>query len=191
MIVTPSELLLAIAEHEALEATCTALPGLTREAARSLLRGAAAQLKAPGAGHAPRALERGKLIVYSDGASRGNPGPGGAGAVICDAQGHITERLGKYLGQVTNNVAEYEALLLGLRRAVELGARAVEVRADSELLIRQLQGRYKVKHPAMQELFGKAQTLLARLGTVKFTHVPREKNTDADEMSNRAIDERM
>jgi ribonuclease HI len=111
--------------------------------------------------------------------------------VIFDAHGQILERLGKYLGPVTNNVAEYEALLLGLRRAVELGAGEVEVRADSELLIRQLQGRYKVKHPAMQALFAKAQVLLGQLGAVEFTHVPREKNTDADEMSNRAIDERM
>lgn len=234
MIVTPAELLLAIAEHEGLEATQKALPGLTRESAQSLLKGAAAQLKraqqaelpmasqpagtrqtpVPKAARpaaratgrasgtppllssddAPEAARPGmhtKLIVYSDGASRGNPGPAGAGAVLVDAQGTIVERLGKYLGSVTNNVAEYRGLLLGLARARELGAKEIEVRADSELMIRQLEGRYRVKHPAMQELFAEAQRLLAGFVKKKYVHVPREKNTDADEMSNRAIDEKM
>ena len=88
-----------------------------------------------------------KLRVASDGAARGNPGPAGAGAVLFDADGRVLERLGKFLGRQTNNVAEYQGLLLGLRRAQELGAEELEVVADSELVIRQLSGAYQVRAP--------------------------------------------
>ncbi|HTO96793.1 MAG TPA: ribonuclease HI family protein, partial [Myxococcales bacterium] len=148
MIVTPAQLLLAIAEHESLEETCQAL-GLTREAARKLLRGAALQLqqeKLPLA-EPPKAPAAGRTVmVYSDGAARGNPGPAGAGAVLTDAGGAVIARLGRFLGHQTNNVAEYEGLLLGLEHARELGYRQVEVRADSQLLIRQLKGEYAVRN---------------------------------------------
>jgi ribonuclease HI len=131
------------------------------------------------------------LLVYSDGASRGNPGPAGAGAVISEPGGAVLRRLGRFLGSATNNVAEYEGLLLGLAGALEGGAREVHVRADSELLIRQLEGRYQVKHPALRPLFQKAKALLARFDRVRLEHVPRAQNAQADEMSNRAIDEKM
>jgi ribonuclease HI len=132
-----------------------------------------------------------KLRVASDGAARGNPGLAGAGAVLWDEQGQVLERLGKFLGRQTNNVAEYQALLLGLRRAHELGAEELEVVADSELMIRQLSGAYQVRAPALRELHAEALSLLKAFRKVKLVHVPRAQNTEADEMSNRAIDERL
>jgi ribonuclease HI len=193
VVVTPAQLLLAIAEHETLEKSRAALPGLTREAAVKLLRGAARQLqqeklplperKRPSAGHA--------IIVYSDGAARGNPGPAGAGAVLVDPAGTVVARLGRYLGKQTNNVAEYEGLLLGLKHAKGLGYKEVEVRADSQLLVRQLKGEYAVRHAGLKPLHAEALRLLRTFDRFELKHVPREENALADEMSNRAIDEEM
>jgi len=129
--------------------------------------------------------------VYSDGAARGNPGPAGAGAVVTDLNGKVLARLGRYLGKQTNNVAEYQGLLLGLQRAQQMGAREIEVRADSQLLIRQLKGEYRVRHPGLKPLHAEATRLLQGFERVELTHVPREENALADEMSNRAIDEKM
>jgi ribonuclease HI len=111
--------------------------------------------------------------------------------VLLDEQGRVLARLGKFLGRQTNNVAEYQGLLLGLARAKALGARAVEVRADSLLLVKQLQGEYAVKNAALKELHARARTLLREFEQVDIRHVPREENALADEMSNRAIDERL
>ena len=111
--------------------------------------------------------------------------------MLFDAAGHVLERLGKFLGRQTNNVAEYQALLLGLRRARELGAEELEVVADSELVIRQLSGAYQVRAPALRELHTEALALLKGFRRVKLIHVPREENKEADEMSNRAIDEKL
>ena len=193
MVYTPAQLLLAIADHETLERTCAALPGLTREAAQKLLRGAARQLqqeklplpepKAPVPGRAVR--------VFSDGAARGNPGPAGAGAVLTDTSGNVIARLGRYLGRQTNSVAEYEGLLLGLKHARELGFREVEVRADSQLLIRQLKGEYAVRHAGLKPLHAEVLRVLRSFDRFDLRHVPREENALADEMSNRAIDEEM
>ena len=194
MIVTPAQLLLAIAEHETLEKTCAAIPGLTVEAARKLLRGAALQLredKLPSFEPPRKASSHRTLRVYTDGAARGNPGPAGAGAVIVDAHGQVLARRGRFLGNTTNNVAEYKALLLGLEAAQELSAREIQVRADSQLLIRQLKGDYAVKHPGLKPLHAEALRLLGMFEKVDLEHVPREENTLADEMSNRAIDEEM
>ena len=234
---SPAQLILAIAEHEPLEATRAAFPALSLGDARKLLRGAAAALQreaAPARGapaaparaaKAPRsapppAHERGpaakapksvlppahehapgsqasankgfgKVRVFSDGAARGNPGPAGAGAVVLDERGQVLGRYGKFLGKQTNNVAEYEGLLLGLRHAQEMGAREVEVRADSELMIRQLEGRYQVKHPGLKPLHAEALRLLRSFERHGLRHVPRAENALADEMSNRAIDDEM
>lgn len=132
-----------------------------------------------------------RVLVYTDGAARGNPGPAGAGAVIRAPDGRILQRLGKFLGVQTNNVAEYEGALLGLRGAHALGAREVELRSDSLLLVSQLRGEWKVKHAGLKPLVAAVQDLARRFERVSFVHVRRELNTDADEMSNRAIDERM
>ena len=131
------------------------------------------------------------MRVFTDGAARGNPGPAGAGAVILDEEGSVLARLGRFLGKQTNNVAEYQGLLLGLRRARQMGAREVEVRADSQLLIRQLQGKYAVKNEVLKRLHEEALALLQSFERYELVHIPREQNALADEMSNRAIDEEM
>jgi ribonuclease HI len=194
VIVTPAQLLLAVAEHETLEKTCAKFPGLTREAAQKLLRGAALQLqqeKLPLPEPQKNAAGERAVRIYSDGAARGNPGPAGAGAVLIDATGAVMARLGRFLGTRTNNVAEYEGLLLGLKHARDLGYREVEVRADSQLLIRQLKGEYAVRHAGLKPLHAEALRLLHAFDRYQLQHVPREENALADEMSNRAIDEEM
>jgi ribonuclease HI len=132
-----------------------------------------------------------KLLLFCDGASRGNPGVAGAGAVLKDESGAEVALLGKYLGHATNNVAEYEGLLLGLRKALEIGAKEIDVAADSELLVRQIKGEYKVKNAVLKTLHASAKLLLAKFDRWTIRHVYREANTEADEMSNRAIDEKM
>jgi ribonuclease HI len=132
-----------------------------------------------------------RVVVWSDGAARGNPGPAGAGAVLTDPSGRVLERHGRFLGHQTNNYAEYRGLLLGLEAARQLGAREVEVRADSELLVRQLEGKYRVRNPGLKPLHEEAVRLLNSFDRYQVKHVPREENALADEMSNRAIDEEM
>lgn len=132
-----------------------------------------------------------KLILYSDGASRGNPGPAGAGAVLMKPDGTIVARLGKYLGRQTNNHAEYMALIIGLRAALELGATEIEMIADSELLVKQIKKIYRVKNEHLKTLHDEATALISRFPRACIRHVLREYNQEADEMSNRAIDERM
>ena len=126
--------------------------------------------------------------LWTDGAARGNPGPAGAGAILKDADGAVLAEISRYLGKVTNNVAEYEALLLGLERAVELGITKIEVRADSQLMIRQLTGEYRVKNAGLRPLFEKARSLLSRFDETELTHVRREHNTEADRLANEGID---
>ncbi len=130
------------------------------------------------------------LRLHVDGASRGNPGEAGFGVQVKAADGSEVAALYGYLGRATNNVAEYQALLHGLRFALDRGAREVEVFSDSELLVRQIGGRYRVKHPGLQPLFREAQALLARFERTRVSHVPREQNREADALANRAVDTR-
>ncbi len=130
------------------------------------------------------------LRLHVDGASRGNPGEAGFGVHVCSPDGRELAGLYGYLGRATNNVAEYQALLHGLRFALERGAREVDVFSDSELLVRQIGGRYRVKNPGLQPLFREAQSLLARFERARVTHVPREQNCEADALANRAVDEK-
>jgi len=198
---TEAELLRHIAREEPLTQSVRAFRGLTRERLGQMLEELAERLggPAPGPSTPPPALAAqpasapapGRVRVYSDGAARGNPGPSGAGAVLTDADGTIVARVGKFLGRQTNNYAEYMGLIIGLEHARKLGAREVDVYADSELMIRQLGGRYQVKSPTLKPLYDEAVRLLKGFAKVKLVHVPRELNKDADEMSNRAIDERM
>jgi ribonuclease HI len=125
--------------------------------------------------------------IYSDGASRGNPGPSGIGAVILK-DGEIVHEISKYIGQTTNNVAEYEALLAALDYCVKKKLSPVEILADSQLVIRQLTGHYKVKHPNIIPLHEKARKYLAHLDVTGFKHIPREQNKHADWLSNEGID---
>jgi ribonuclease HI len=151
---------------------------------RSGERAAASRPSSPDLSQAPEA------ILWSDGAARGNPGPAGAGAVLKRPSGEVLAEVSGFLGHTTNNVAEYKALLMGLKQALDLGIRRIEVRADSELLIKQLRGEYRVKDEKLKLLFADAKALLARFASTKLLHVRREQNADADRLANAGIDSR-
>lgn len=129
------------------------------------------------------------LVIHVDGGSRGNPGPAGAGVVIRTESGERVHEGGYFLGSQTNNAAEYHALIRALQRAAELGATALAIRSDSELLVRQITGEYRVKSATLQPLFEQAQMLLLRVPLWNLQHVRREQNTRADQLANQAMDE--
>jgi ribonuclease HI len=130
-----------------------------------------------------------KVVIHVDGGSRGNPGPAAAASVLSGPEGEILDEASELLGTVTNNVAEYRALLLGLKRASALGASEVEVVNDSELIAKQVQGLYKVKHPAMRPLHQQALAALRGFDGWKVRTVPRAQNAHADALVNAALDE--
>jgi len=130
-----------------------------------------------------------ELVLHTDGASRGNPGPAGAGVVITNDAGEVLVERAVYLGQVTNNVAEYKALLMGLDEAQAFSPCRLTVKMDSELIVRQLNGRYRVRSPDLIPLHRQAQESIRRLGRVEVMHVRRAYNRDADRLANQAIDE--
>jgi ribonuclease HI len=130
-----------------------------------------------------------KVIVHVDGGARGNPGPAAAASVASTPAGEVLDEAAELLGSVTNNVAEYRALLLGLARARALGADEVEVVNDSELIAKQVQGRYKVKHEAMKPLYRQAMTALREFEKWSIRSVPRAQNADADALVNQALDQ--
>jgi ribonuclease HI len=131
------------------------------------------------------------LIAYSDGGARGNPGPAGYGVVIQDQSGRKVAALSQYLGHRTNNIAEYQGLIAALEYALEAGPKAIKVVSDSELLVRQIKGIYKVKNLGLQELHARAKELIARLDWFSIQHVLRESNREADELANAAMDKGM
>lgn len=129
--------------------------------------------------------------LSTDGGARGNPGPAGAGAVIQDAKNETVREISEYLGEVTNNQAEYQALILGLEALESLGVvgKDILVRMDSELIIEQMKGHYKVKNEGLKPLYQRARAIVAALGgTVTFTHVLRQYNKRADALVNQAVD---
>ena len=130
-----------------------------------------------------------KLIIYSDGGARGNPGPAAIGYVILDAGGKELKRARHYLGVATNNHAEYRALIAALEAAANLGFDHIACRLDSELVVKQLNGQYKVKEPSLKPLATEALALTRKFTQVEFTHVPREQNKIADQLVNEALDE--
>lgn len=132
-----------------------------------------------------------KLILNADGGARGNPGPAGCGAVLRLPSGEEVAGLKKFLGNTTNNVAEYQGLLLGLEAAQAQGASNLEVRLDSELIVRQLNGQYKVKSPHLKPLYERAKSLLQAFASVNVVHVRREQNREADKLANQAMDQGM
>jgi ribonuclease HI len=133
------------------------------------------------------AVSDGFWLLHADGASLGNPGPGGAGAVIYDDQGRLAAEISHSLGPaVTNNEAEYQALLLGLDRLRALGARKIRIRLDSELIVRQVKGDYQVKSPRLAGLFRQAMDLMAGFEICDIAHVRRELNREADALAGRA-----
>jgi ribonuclease HI len=130
-----------------------------------------------------------RVVVHVDGGARGNPGPAAAAAVLTDAaSGDVVDEASAYLGETTNNVAEYRGLLLGLSRAAALGAREVEVVNDSELVAKQVNGEYKVKHPDMKALHAEALAALSVFSSWSIRSVPRAQNADADALVNQALD---
>jgi ribonuclease HI len=128
------------------------------------------------------------LVMSIDGAARGNPGPAGIGVVIGQEHGTYRRELSEYIGEATNNAAEYQALLLALKEAAKLQATGIRVRSDSELLVRQMEGRYRVKHPRLSELHARARDLIRAFRSFQIEHVRRELNREADALANRAID---
>ncbi len=131
-----------------------------------------------------------KLTTYTDGGARGNPGPAASGVVIKNENGAVVASFGEYLGIQTNNVAEYTALLLALKKAAELGATEVDCILDSELVVKQMRGEYKVKEPTLQKLFIAVYNQAATFKKVTYRHTRRENNTEADAEVNKALDAR-
>jgi len=129
-----------------------------------------------------------KVVVHVDGGARGNPGPAAAAAVVTSPDGDVLDEASEFLGVATNNVAEYRGLLLGLARAKALGADEVEVVNDSELVAKQVNGQYKVKHAAMRPLYGEAMQALRDFERWSIRSVPRAQNADADALVNQALD---
>lgn len=128
------------------------------------------------------------LILEVDGGSRGNPGPAGAGVVIRTEDGRTLYEAGFFLGPLTNNAAEYHALIRALRRAADCGEQPLTIRSDSELLVRQITGEYRVKSASLAELYEQVQRLLLRIACWSIVHVPRAQNRRADELANLAMD---
>ena len=128
------------------------------------------------------------VILFTDGASRGNPGPASLGAVILSTQGKVLKEISKPLGIQTNNYAEYMALLEGLLACAEGGAKKVTVKADSQFMIRQMKGEYKVKAEGIIPLYQKCSKVAALFQDIEFIHIPREENTVADRLANEALD---
>ncbi len=126
--------------------------------------------------------------LFADGGSRGNPGPAASGAVLLDASGEVIEEVGAYLGRATNNVAEWTALLLGLAAAEKRGIRRLAIRLDSELVVKQVRGEYRVKHVDLQPLHRRALALLRRFERVNIRHIPRKQNALADRLVNDVLD---
>ena len=127
--------------------------------------------------------------LYTDGASRGNPGKAGAGIILYDPQGTVLTESKQYLGVCTNNEAEYRALILGLEQALKLKCPAVKIHLDSELVVRQMEGIYKIKNANLAQFAAKAKELLSHFDQYLLLHVPRHKNSAADQLANQAIDE--
>jgi ribonuclease HI len=128
------------------------------------------------------------VIVSCDGAARGNPGPAGIGVVIKTPDGEIVDEIAEGIGETTNNVAEYTAALRGLQRAAERGARDVLLRSDSSLLVHQLEGSYRVKADHLKPLHAAVLAEARRFDRIRFEHVPRERNTEADRLANVGVD---
>jgi ribonuclease HI len=169
--------------------------GLAEERARSFLEsvarfagavGSVTEFAVPGEGVAPGARPEEallELVLHTDGASLGNPGPGGAGGVISTPEGEVVEEFHEHLGVVTNNVAEYEAVRIGLAKALAYGARRVTVRLDSELVANQLTGRYRIKDRKLIDAYLKIERLLSELDGIVVESIPREDNARADRLA--------
>jgi ribonuclease HI len=129
-----------------------------------------------------------RVIICVDGAARGNPGPAAIGATIRDEKGKLMVRISQRIGITTNNQAEYQAIMAALEKAINLGAKHIELKSDSELVVKQINGRYRVKNKALQPLYQKVKQLIGALGDFTIAHIPREQNAEADKLANKALD---
>ena len=129
-----------------------------------------------------------KVIIHADGASRGNPGPAAIGAVIRDEQGTLITTISRRIGRTTNNQAEYRAIIAALEEAARLGARLADISLDSELVVKQIKGEYRVKKTTLKPLYQQVSQLLGSLEGFTINHVPRQQNKEADRLANRALD---
>ncbi len=129
-----------------------------------------------------------KVIIHADGAARGNPGPAAIGATIKNEHGRLIARISRRIGTTTNNQAEYRAIIAALEKASELGVRHADIYSDSELVVKQINGKYRVKKPALKPLHQQVRQLLGNLEGFTITHIPREQNTEADSLANEALD---
>ena len=191
----PLELIRFIADHESLQLTCDEYSGLSEERLRAILRELVdepANNKPKRGGKRPATAVEGDALqveVYTDGAARGNPGPAGAGWVIRGTNHGVLQEGNAFLGRKTNNEAEYEAVIHSLRAARALGAVDVALRSDSELLVRQINGQYRVRNDRLFRLHGAARELIQVFRRFEVRHVGRDENAAADAQANRAIDD--
>ncbi len=128
-----------------------------------------------------------RVVIHSDGASRGNPGPAAIGATIKDEHGKLIARISQRIGRTTNNQAEYRAIIAALEEAARLGAEQVELNSDSELVVRQIKGEYRVKKATLRPLYQRVKQLQSRLESLTVNHIPRQQNIEADRLANRAL----
>ena len=129
-----------------------------------------------------------KVTIYTDGAARGNPGPAAIGVIIKDETGNTIATISRYLGATTNNQAEYRAIIAALEKAIALGARQVVLRSDSELVVKQINGLYKIKNTGLRPLYQKVVELIGSLENFAIAYIPRERNAAADALANKALD---
>ena len=191
------EILLILAQNLPENVLLDLLPETDPKAVRHLLAQLAGENTLPEQPQQKTLFSRGSFsqaisacILYTDGAARGNPGEAGAGVVLIGPDGEELGTRSLYLGQCTNNVAEYHALIAGLELAVQSGCRELQIRLDSELIVRQIQGLYKVKNAQLKPLFEKVKNHLASIEKWDIRHIPRGENTRADELANRGIDDK-
>lgn len=200
---TDANILLTLSKKLPDDLLCNLFPSLQPSYVRKYLRATAEKIPAddlpkqqslnftPLPKRSTKSTPETKLTLFTDGASRGNPGKAGAGIqLLNDNNEEITAR-GFYLGECTNNMAEYNALILGLTEAKKFGNKEITIYLDSELIVRQLQGRYKVKDAKLKPLYAEVTKLLANFKSYKVGHVPRKENQRADQLANQGIDERL
>ena len=128
-----------------------------------------------------------RMVIFTDGAARGNPGPASIGVTIKDAQGKLIASISQRIGTKTNNQAEYMAIITALEKAISMGVRQVDLYSDSELVVRQINGRYRVKKDTLKPLYQRAKQLQNSLEGFTITHIPRQQNTEADSLANKAL----
>lgn len=129
-----------------------------------------------------------KVIIFTDGAARGNPGPAAIGVILKDEIGNAVARISRRLGTTTNNQAEYHAIIAALEKATSLGARQVLLKSDSELVVKQINGNYKIKNTVLRPLYQRVVQLVGSLKSFSISYIPREQNSEADALANRALD---